>query len=295
MIIRDTEKTNPRSAGIDAMPASEVLSLMLSEEASMLRAVEAALPDLSALATSAADAVISGGKVVYAGSGTSGRLGVLDASEVYPTFGAKDFVAVIAGGEKAVTQSMEGAEDDREAARQSASIVSSSDMVIGIAASGTTPFVLAFLERAKELGAAAWLLCCNPVDKPPFVDGVIVIRTGPEVIAGSTRLKAGTATKIALNMISTSVMIKLGHVYDGLMVDVVPTNEKLRRRAVGIVMSISGCSEEQAQIALDASGSRPKTAALMASAGLSVIEATTLLNKNGGSLRKALKEAGVGG
>lgn len=283
-----TEKKNPLSRGIDALPTSEVLGLMLAEDASAVEAVRAALPSLEKAVEDAAACINRGGKVCYAGAGTSGRLGVLDASEVVPTFGSRAFGAVIAGGEKAVTGAVEGAEDNEEAGAEVAGDLTDRDMAVGISASGSTPFVLAFLKTAKRQGARCWLLTCNDVEGGPFLDGTVKLLTGPEVVAGSTRLKAGTATKIALNMLSTATMIKLGGVHDGLMVDVVPTNRKLIKRAEGIVSEIAGCTEDEAARYLKLSGMRPKVALVMLRRGVSKEEAEELLEKSGGSLRKAL-------
>jgi N-acetylmuramic acid 6-phosphate etherase len=283
-----TEKRNPLSRGIDALSTAEVLRLMLREDASVIEAVKGALPSLEKAVEDAAASIKLGGRVCYAGAGTSGRLGVLDASEVMPTFGSRAFGAVIAGGEKAVTGAVEGAEDDGEAGSRAAGDLTDKDMAVGISASGGTPFVLAFLKAAKEQGARCWLITCNDVEGRPFLDGMIKLLTGPEVVAGSTRLKAGTATKIALNMLSTAAMIKLGGVYDGLMVDVVPTNRKLIKRAEGIVREIAGCTEEEAARYLKLSGMRPKVAVVMLKQGASKEEAERLLEKSGGSLRKTL-------
>jgi N-acetylmuramic acid 6-phosphate etherase len=286
--LKDTEKLNPAAKNIDALSVSEVLGIMHKEDSSVLNAVGAALKDIEGAAKDATRRIREGGRVFYIGAGTSGRLGVLDAAEIYPTFGASSFFAIMAGGDDAVTRAVEGAEDDEDAARIEAGAITGRDMAIGITASGRTPFVLAALEKAHSVGARCWLLTCNETEKPPFIDGTIILSTGPELVAGSTRLKAATATKLALNMISTATMIGLGGVYDGLMVDVVPSNKKLIARAEGIIMRITGCSLEEASKLLRESGMRPKTASLMKLKGLSKGDAEQRLEKAGGSLRKAL-------
>jgi N-acetylmuramic acid 6-phosphate etherase len=216
---------------------------------------------------------------------------VLDAAEMGPTFGAAGlFKAVIAGGERAVTKPSEGAEDDEEAGRKEALSVGPSDFALGVSASGATRFVLAFLREAKGRGASSWLLSMSEGDGPEFLDGVIRIPTGPEIVAGSTRMKAGTATKMALNMFSTALMIKAGRVYDGLMVDVAPTNNKLLRRAVGIVMDLAGASEEEAASLLRESGMNAKTAVVMKKAGVAAEEARRMLRKK--TLKDILSKGG---
>jgi N-acetylmuramic acid 6-phosphate etherase len=283
-----TENLNPAAKGIDALSVSEVLRLMHEEDRHATEAVGSCLESIEGAVKDAVSAIEGGGRVFYIGAGTSGRLGVLDAAEVYPTFGADRFRAIIAGGEGAVVRAAEGAEDDEEAARREVAAVTSSDMAVGITASGRTPFVLAALEESKKAGARCWLITCNDVEKPPFVDGVVFISTGPELVAGSTRLKAATATKLALNMLSTATMVRLGGVYDGLMVDVVPSNKKLIARAEGIIMQITECGKDEASKLLRQAGMRPKTASLMKLKGISRDEAERMLREAQGSLRAAL-------
>lgn len=284
-----TEGINPRAKGIDSRPAREIVQIMHEEEASVSSALGAQLDDIARAAEDAATAIRGGGKVLYAGAGTSGRLGVMDAAEVPPTFGSDRFQAVMAGGGEALITAVEGAEDDEEAGARAASSLTETDMALGITANGRTPFVISFLKQARNQGAVCWLLTCNDVEAQPFLEGVIRLLTGPEIVAGSTRLKAATATKVALNMISTAAMVRLGKVHDGLMVDVQPTNRKLIGRAEDIVMHISGCSREEAGEALRASGMSPKVAALMKKRGISKDEAKRLLEQSGGFLRKALE------
>lgn len=286
--MKDTENLNPAAKGIDAISVSDLLNLIHGEDSKVLDAVGTALGNIESAVTEAVSSIKQGGRVFYIGAGTSGRLGVLDAAEVYPTFGSKSFKAIMAGGEAAVTHAVEGAEDDRDDARIEAGAITSKDLALGITASGRTPFVMAALEKAHATGARCWLLTCNEIDKPSFVDGMIVLPTGPELVAGSTRLKAATATKLALNMISTAAMTRLGGVYDGLMVDVVPSNEKLVARAEWIIMQITGCTRDEASKLLKESGMRPKTASLMKLKGLTKEDAEKLLEQSGGSLRAAL-------
>jgi len=284
-----TEETNPHSKEIDALPIEEIIRIMNEENLLVTEAVRAASDSISLAVRDAVNTIRSGGRLIYIGAGTSGRLGVLDASEIPPTFNVSpDAVrGMIAGGNRALTEAVEGAEDDEDAGIEAVSGVSDKDMLIGITASGTTPFTLAALKEGKRRGAKCRLLTCNDV-RYDFLDGIIKLLAGPEIIAGSTRLKAGTATKIVLNMISTAVMIRLGKVYKGYMVDVVPSNKKLRKRAVRIIQEITGCRIGEADVLLDRSGGNAKTAILMRLKGLSCEEGKGLLERSDGSLRKAL-------
>lgn len=304
-----TEERNPVSEDIDILSTSEILRIMNQEDASVIDALRAAIPAITRAVDEAAGVVINGGRIFYAGAGTSGRLGVLDASEIPPTFSAPQdlFQSIIAGGDKALRHAVEGAEDNFEAGSDAASPVTGRDFVLGISASGKTPFVLSFLSASKHKGARCWLLTCNETAgsgqqtavnselqtpnselRTFTIDGIIKIPAGPEIIAGSTRLKAGTATKLALNMFSTVVMIKLGGVYKGWMVDVSPSNNKLVSRAEDIIMQITGCSREDASDCLRLSGMRTKAAIVMKSKGVAVSEAQKLLKEAGGSLRKII-------
>ena len=286
-----TEETNPHSKEIDALPIQEIIRIMNNENLLVAEAVRAASDSISMAVRDAVNAIRSGGRSVYIGAGTSGRLGVLDASEIPPTINVSpDLVrGIIAGGNRALTEAVEGAEDDEDAGIEAVADVSDRDMLIGITASGTTPFTLAALKEAKRRGTKSWLLTCNDVEYN-FLDGIIKLLAGPEIIAGSTRLKAGTATKLVLNMISTAAMIQLGKVYKGCMVDVVPSNKKLRNRAIRIIQEITGCRDEEAEALLDRSGGNAKTAILMHLKGLGREEAKGLLERSAGSLRKALGE-----
>lgn len=286
----DIENINSDARHIDLMSTADALRLMHHQDVRAVESVGRCLVDIENAVQDAVRTVRGGGRVFYIGAGTSGRLGVLDAAEVRPTFGVDVFQAVMAGGDDAVRNSAEGAEDDLRAGKAAAGPVTGKDMALGISASGTTPFVLAALKEAKRKGARCWLLTSSEVrpEEKPFLDGIIKALTGPEVVAGSTRLKAATAAKLVLNMLSTAVMSTLGGVYDGLMVDVVPSNEKLVKRAEDIVAKITGCSAVEARATLEASGMRPKVAALMKLRDLSRGEAEDRLKEAGGSLRQSL-------
>lgn len=297
-----TEKNNAKSEDIDTLSAKEILLLMHEEDATITAAIRAAIPDISKAVEEAIKVIKNGGRIFYVGAGTSGRLGVLDASEMPPTFSVPPdlFQAIIAGGDRAIRRSIEGAEDNMEAGRKAASNITNKDIVIGISASGGAPFVLACLAAAKDKGANCWLLTCDDIELPikfrphpsalnPFViNGIIRVITGPEIIAGSTRLKAGTATKLALNMFSTATMIRLGKVYKGLMVDVTPSNKKLVGRAENIIMKTTGCTGKEAAEYLKLSGMRPKVAIVMKTKGVSREKAEALLGKAEGFLRKVV-------
>src|SRR5450432_2077974 len=239
-----TEAVHPDSAHLDEMPAEKVVQLMLAEEARAARAAAARAPLIGRAAEIVAEKLAGGGRLVYVGAGTSGRLGTLDAVECVPTFGVPPsrVVPIIAGGPAALTRSVEGAEDNvRDAEQRMRRVaVGPADVVCGIAASGVTPFVRAALEYARFRRAATIFVTCAAAGGDMPADVVIALDTGPEVIAGSTRLKAGTATKVALNAISTAAFVLLGKTYAGMMVDVRPTNAKLWARAIRIVRSLSG-------------------------------------------------------
>lgn len=278
---------------LDMLGPDDIIRLMDRADARALAVVKAARPDIARAATAAARAVGGGGRLIYVGAGTSGRLGVLDASECGPTFSAKpgQVTGVIAGGAKALYRAVEGAEDDEAdgRARMAALGVCEKDMVMGITASGTTPFVLAALSESATRGADVWLLTCGPGGKGAVPHGrLIMLDTGREVIQGSSRLAAGTATKLALNRITTAAFIMMGKVYGDLMVDVVPANAKLVRRAAGIIMDISGCTEKEAEALLARSGKSPKVAVVMHVMGVGRRQAEELLAENGGFLRAAI-------
>lgn len=255
-----TEQVNPASIGLDAMTTPEIVSLFLSEEHRICEALDAARASLIAAVELVSDALRKGGRLFYVGAGTSGRLGVLDASEIPPTFGEdpERVQAIMAGGMGALYRSAEGAEDQREAGALAVLErgVKPADVVCGITASGRTPFALGALHEARELGARTMLLACNPARRRDGVpwDVEIDLPTGPELLAGSTRLKAGTATKCALNVISTAAMVRLGKVHGNLMAGVVVTNMKLRDRAVRLVSALRGLPRTEAEALLEANG-----------------------------------------
>jgi N-acetylmuramic acid 6-phosphate etherase len=282
---------------LEYLGEEEIIVLMDQADARAFSEVVKARCVIAAASRDAAVAIGAGGRLIYVGAGTSGRLGALDASECPPTFSAnpKQVIAVMAGGKKAFYRAVEGAEDDAsDGAASVASLdVGPRDMVMGIAASGRTPFVLAALDEARSRGAAVWLLSCSGKNNLPEAAvnyRTIALDTGDEVIRGSSRLAAGTATKLVLNRITTAAFIKLGKVYDSLMVDVKPTNKKLVKRAAGIIAEVTGCTADEALESLRESGFKTKTAVLMRAKGLTRREADALLREKGGFLRKALEE-----
>jgi N-acetylmuramic acid 6-phosphate etherase len=250
-----TEQVNPYTWSIDEVPTIRVVEMLNDEDSRVPAAVAATLPRLAALVDEAAARVAAGGRVHYFGAGTSGRLGVLDAAELLPTFGIDDDVVVAhqAGGPSALLRAIEDAEDVEDGA--DAVAVTSADVVIGLTASGRTPYVGGALRAAREAGAVTALVTSNP-DAPlaPLAEYVIAVDTGPEAIAGSTRLKAGTAQKMVLNTFSTALMVRLGHTYRNLMVDMRPTNAKLRGRAVELLVQATEAPEAVCAAALDAFG-----------------------------------------
>lgn len=288
-----TETRNSRTMELDKMSALEIVTSMNQEDARVPVAVAKALPQIAAAAEWAAEAFAKGGRLIYMGAGTSGRLGVLDAAECPPTFGVKaeQVVGLIAGGEKAFTVAVEGAEDSRELAVIDLMTrrISPSDLVIGIAASGRTPYVLGGLDYAKSMGCRTAAIACNiGSEVGRAADLAIEVDCGPEVLTGSTRLKAGTAQKLILNMISTASMVLSGKAYQNLMVDMTPTNEKLHARAENMVMDVTGASREQAADAIREAGGKVKTAVTMLLAGCTAAEAEKLLAAANGHVREAV-------
>ncbi len=288
-----TEGYNPSSADIDAMSALEIARTMNAEDSKVATAVGAELPNVARAIEEIAARLRRGGRLVYVGAGTSGRLGALDAAECPPTFNTPPgmVVALIAGGPEALTQSVEEAEDSTETGRADIETIrpTERDAVVGITASGRTPYVLGAVACAREKGALTVGLMCNrrtPLEK--LVDVPIAPVVGPEVISGSTRLKAGTAQKMVLNMLSTGAMVLLGKTYGNLMVDVSPTNSKLRRRAVGIVQRATGLGEAEAERLLRECGDA-KIAIVAARTGLEPREARVRLAEHGGVVRAALE------
>jgi N-acetylmuramic acid 6-phosphate etherase len=291
----DTERRNPASASIDVMSPLEIVQTMNAEDATVAGAVACEAPQIARAVEEIAARLRRGGRLVYIGAGTSGRLGVLDASECPPTFSTPpEMVAsVIAGGPTALTRSIEGAEDDPEQGRIDAARIGigPADVLVGIAASGRTPYVLGAIGYAKERGARTIGLTCNPATPlHDRCDITIAPVVGPEVIAGSTRLKAGTAQKMVLNMLSTGAMILLGKTWGNLMVDVQPTNTKLRKRAVTIVSEATGLSESAAATLLAESNDEVKTAIVAALADVSPDISRRRLAAANGVIRAALGE-----
>ena len=288
---RLTERRNPRSATIDTASSLEIVDLIGAEDAGVPAAVARAREEIARAIDLVEAAFRAGGRLIYVGAGTSGRLGVLDAAECPPTFGTPPemVVGVIAGGYPALVRSVEGAEDDVNAGlgEMDARRVGPGDVVAGIAASGTTPFVRAALSRAQTLGARSVLVTC--ADPPALLqetcDVCIVVKVGPEVVTGSTRMKAGTATKLVLNTLTTGAMIRIGKTYGNLMVDLRAWNDKLIDRTQRIVMETTGLPRDEARAVLDAAGGRVKTAIVMARRGVSGDEADRLLAEHQGRLR----------
>ncbi len=290
-----TEMENPLSRDLDAKPIEEVLRIINSEDARVAAAVEKAIPDVARVVRMCADGLRAGGRVIYMGAGTSGRLGILDAAETWPTFSVPPgtFVGLIAGGQDAVFRAKEFSEDnaDEAIAQLVETGLSSRDVVIGLSASGRTPYVLAGLEHAKAAGCRTALVTANPAEAwPGFVDVAVCLDVGPEVIAGSTRMKSALAEMMVLHMISTGAMVMTGRVYGNLMVDVHATTAKTTERAKRIIMLLTGADYEEASRLLDLAGGSAKTAVLMKRKGLSLDEARRALERSGGSLRVALGE-----
>ncbi|WP_244237724.1 N-acetylmuramic acid 6-phosphate etherase, partial [Corallococcus llansteffanensis] len=280
-----TERLHPRADDLDLLPVEAVVRRLHQEDLIALHAVREALPAVAAAARTVAEALRIGGRLLYVGAGTSGRLGVLDASECPPTFGvpATCVQAAIAGGKRALTRAVEGAEDDVDAGARAVRAFRATprDVVCGISASASTPYVRGALDEARRLGAHTVLVCCNPPGRAMRADAVVLARTGPEVVAGSTRLKAGTATKLVLNALTTAAFVALGKVYRGRMVDVRPTNAKLRARAARMVAELTDLPAARARALLDAAGDSVKLALAMHFTGLPVAQARRRLQTVG--------------
>jgi N-acetylmuramic acid 6-phosphate etherase len=289
---RITERRNPRTSEIDLASSLEIVDLINAEDAGVAAAVATQREAIAKAIDYAEWAIRAGRRVIYAGAGTSGRLGILDASEIPPTFGASPdlVIGMIAGGPPAITRSQEGAEDKPEGARNDvdAANVREGDFVIGIAASGTTPYVRIVLEEAKARGARTALIACSPPppDTLAAVEIAIVPVTGPEVVTGSTRMKAGTATKMVLNMITTGAMIRLGKTYGNLMVDLRATNVKLKDRSERIVVEVCGVSRDEARALLEKADGSVKVAIVMQKLGVDAISARRQLDKANGRIRE---------
>ena len=289
--MRLTERRNPRSSTIDTASALEIVDLIGAEDAGVPAAVAKARLEIARAIELIETAFRAGGRLIYVGAGTSGRLGVLDAAECPPTFGTAPemVVGLIAGGAPALLRSVEGAEDDVDAANQAMDSlrVGSNDVVVGIAASGTTPFVQAALNRAHARGARTVFLSCSepPRQLAGTCDVFITVLVGPEIVTGSTRMKAGTATKLVLNTLTTGAMIRLGKIYGNLMVDLRAWNDKLVDRSQRIVMETTGLDRKAAQRVIEQADGSVKTAIVMARRGVARGEAEQLLAEHAGRLR----------
>ena len=289
-----TEQRNPNSMNVDSLSALEIVQLMNDEDKQVPLAIEKCLPQIAQAVERIVAAFQKGGRLVYIGAGTSGRLGVLDASECPPTFGVSPEMVkgIIAGGERALRHPIEGAEDSKAQSVIDLQTIqfSSKDVLVGIAASGRTPYVIGALEYAKSLGSVTVSIASNPNSAMAnIVDIAIDTVVGPEVLTGSSRLKSGTAQKLVLNMLTTASMILMGKCYQNLMVDVQASNEKLKARAIRIVMQATDCDKALAEETLKQADQNAKLAIMMILSGLERVQAETLLEKHQGKLQLALK------
>ena len=289
-----TEQRNPNSMHVDSLSALEIVQLMNKEDKQVPLAIEKCLPQIAQAVECIVAAFQQGGRLVYIGAGTSGRLGVLDASECPPTFGVSPEMVkgIIAGGERALRHPIEGAEDSKTHAVVDLQTIqfSSKDVLVGIAASGRTPYVIGALEYAKSLGSVTVSIASNPNSAMAnIVDIAIDTVVGPEVLTGSSRLKSGTAQKLVLNMLTTASMILMGKCYQNLMVDVQASNEKLKARAIRIVMQATDCDKALAEETLKQADQNAKLAIMMILSGLGRAQAEALLEKHQGKLQLALK------
>lgn len=288
-----TEQRNPKTMNLDEMSALEIVTEMNREDAGIPDAIRPHLPEIAQTAQWGAEALLQGGRIFYIGAGTSGRLGILDASECPPTFGVSPdmVVGLIAGGQSAIRKAVEGAEDNKDLGAQDLKDhhLTSKDLVIGLAASGRTPYVIGGLEYARSIGCRTAGITCNAGSEiGKASDCAIDVVVGPEVLTGSTRLKAGTAQKMILNMISTAAMVQIGKSYGNLMVDVVLSNKKLQTRAENIVMDATGVDRKTAKEKITEAGGRCKTAITMILADCGKEEAEQRLNQAHGHVRKAI-------
>ncbi|MBQ1811606.1 MAG: N-acetylmuramic acid 6-phosphate etherase, partial [Erysipelotrichaceae bacterium] len=275
----------------DLLSVDEILKIMNEEDLKVVDAVKGALPEIRIVIDECIQAYKRGGRIIYIGAGTSGRLGLMDAVEVVPTYNSDRFVGLIAGGDNAFVKAVEGAEDSRELAVEDLKNISlnEKDMVIGIAASGRTPYVIGGLDYAREVGASTGCLCCNfNTEIAQHCDLPIELSAGPEVVTGSTRLKSGTCQKIVLNMISTVTMVKVGKVFGNLMVDVKATNEKLVERCRRVVMEATGCDHDRADAVLKETENNCKLAIVMILLNIPLNEAKEKLAQADDNIRMAL-------
>lgn len=283
-----TEQRNKDTVKIDKVSTLKMVQMINEQDKQVALAVETQLKQIAKAVDICAEAISKGGRVIYFGAGTSGRLGVLDASEILPTYGESNwFIGIIAGGDSALRTPAEGAEDSREAIIEDLKKIKASkkDVLVGIAASGRTPYVLAGLEYGNKLGAKT-ISISTSYDAAISKEATIAIEavTGPETITGSTRMKSGTAQKMILNMLSTGVAVKMGKTYSNYMVDMKPSNEKLVSRAINMIINVTGASKEEAENAFNKSGKNVKTAAVMIKLGLNKTEALAKLKEASGRL-----------
>ncbi len=288
-----TETRNPASEELDTKSTSEIIKLINEEDATVAHSVAETIPEITGLVEAIVPRMRKGGRIIYVGAGTSGRLGIIDAVECVPTFSLEPgrVVGILAGGEDAMFRAKEGIEDSQAKGKEAIKEhnVNELDTVIGIAASGSTPYVIGAVKTARKLGALTGAVVCNyNSELAENVDHKIRAVVGPEVLTGSTRLKAGTAQKMILNTISTTVMIRLGKVYNNLMVDLKATNAKLRERARGIVTEITGIDNKEADEILKAADYQVKEAIIMIKRGCDLAEAKSLLDENQGDLRSII-------
>jgi N-acetylmuramic acid 6-phosphate etherase len=289
-----TEQPNPAARNLDQKSSLEIVRLINAEDATVARSVSRALPQIARAVDFVVAALRLGGRLIYVGAGTSGRIAVLDAAEIQPTFNTDRVQFIIAGGNKAIAAASEISEDNAAAGRKDIARrrPTKKDVVLGIATSGRTPFTVAAIAEARRRGARTIALTCNP--NSPLeraAHHAIVVEVGPEVLTGSSRMKAGTAHKMVLNMISTAAMTRLGYVYGNLMVNVEPKNSKLRDRAIRILEQATGADHEVAQRALKASGNRTSVALVMLAAVVNRSKAVAALEKFGGNIRQAIATA----
>ncbi|MEH6987005.1 N-acetylmuramic acid 6-phosphate etherase [Cytobacillus firmus] len=288
----NTEQRNPKTMEIDLMTTEEIITIINQEDTIVPNAIAREIPHIVKVVDEITESFKKGGRLIYVGAGTSGRLGIIDASECPPTYGTEPemVVGIIAGGKEAMTEAVEGAEDDSEQGRQDVADIqlSDKDVLVGIAASGRTPYTIGALQYGNEVGAVTVSVACTKDSEMGKISKYTIAPiTGPEVVTGSTRMKAGTAQKLVLNMLTTASMIKLGKVYGNLMVDVQMTNEKLFKRAENIVKMATGASDEEARAALKEQNYHTKAAILQILTGLKGDAAAELLKKHNGYLREA--------
>ncbi|MFK7883695.1 MAG: N-acetylmuramic acid 6-phosphate etherase [Phycisphaerales bacterium] len=290
-----TEQSSAGSARLDTMSTADILRTISDADMGVANAVRDQIKHIGQFVELAHKSFSRGGRLIYLGAGTSGRLGVLDASECPPTFQTDpaQIVGVIAGGDRALRESSEHKEDEYDGACEQLEAIGigPNDAVLGIAAGGTTPFVLGGVEHAKSQSCATGLLVCTPMAPPHYCDVLIAVESGPEVVAGSTRMKAGTATKMVLNMITTSLMIRQQKTFGGLMVDLRATNDKLRDRAARIVSEIAGVDRDLAFVLLEKADGHAKVASAMGTLGINAKDARQRIEKTNGSLRRVLESS----